>query len=395
MIADCGLRIADLEVSNEKNQVTTGIPPTNLQLAIRNPQSNLPSCLAAPCGPCSRHILMRNKLTLSRWWPAVILFGSVVGSVADPIAIKDGQKIAFLGDSITEGGWGNPVGYVRLVIAGLATNGIEVKPIPAGISGHKSDQMLARLKHDVLDQKPDWMTLSCGVNDVWHGEKGIPLDAYKNNIGAIIDLAQEAGIRVMLLTSTPIGENLGNANNQKLAAYNEFLRKKAVEKNCLLADLSADFHAKLRDRLPNSTGNALTTDGVHMNTDGNIVMARGILKAFGLDAGELWKANEKWKDIPEGGRINFTFKGGSTNTLPGAFRGTLREREKLEALAQGENKALEPMLQGIFSEEARKFLKPTGQYADVQSIFDAGAQKRVQVELQKNFNARVQELLKR
>ncbi len=70
------------------------------------------------------------------------------------ISVKSGDKIAFLGDSITAGGWGNPAGYVKLVIAGLEANGVKAEPIPAGISGHKSDQMLARLDKDVLSKKP-------------------------------------------------------------------------------------------------------------------------------------------------------------------------------------------------------------------------------------------------
>ncbi len=105
---------------------------------------------------------------------------------AAAIAAQDGQTVAFLGDSITQGGWQNPAGYVRLIVAGFSNNGVSIKPVPAGISGHKSDQMLARLDRDVLSKKPDWMTLSCGVNDVWHGEKGIPLDRYKSNITAIV-----------------------------------------------------------------------------------------------------------------------------------------------------------------------------------------------------------------
>jgi hypothetical protein len=51
-----------------------------------------------------------------------------------------GQKIAFLGDSITQGGMG-PTGYVSLVISGLKANGINAGCIGAGISGHKSNQM--------------------------------------------------------------------------------------------------------------------------------------------------------------------------------------------------------------------------------------------------------------
>jgi hypothetical protein len=28
--------------------------------------------------------------------------------------------------------------------------------------------LLARLDAEVISKKPQWMTLSCGVNDVWH-----------------------------------------------------------------------------------------------------------------------------------------------------------------------------------------------------------------------------------
>ena len=211
------------------------------------------------------------------------------------VAVKDGQAFAFLGDSITQGGWGSRNGYVRLIVAGLATNGITVKPVPAGIGGHKSNQMLERLDRDVLQKKPDWMTLSCGVNDVWHGEKGIPLDQYKTNITAIVDRCQKAGVQVVLLTSTPIGENLDNGNNAKLAPYNEFLRSLARDKQCRLADLSADFHAAIKARsATGATGNGFTTDGVHMNPAGNRLMALGVLRALGLSADQVQKAETFW-----------------------------------------------------------------------------------------------------
>jgi len=63
---------------------------------------------------------------------------------AAEVAVKSGEKIAFMGDSITQAG-ARPGGYVRLVISGLEANGIKTTAIPAGISGHKSNQMLARL----------------------------------------------------------------------------------------------------------------------------------------------------------------------------------------------------------------------------------------------------------
>ncbi len=217
---------------------------------------------------------------------------------AGTIAIQNGQKLAFMGDSITQQGWGHPAGYVKLVVAGLDANGVKVEPIPAGISGHKSNQMLARLDKDVLSKKPNWMTLSCGVNDVWHGAKGVPLDEYKKNITEIIDKSHAAGVKVMILTSTMIKEDAANAENQKLAEYNDFLRAVAKEKKLLLADLNADMQAALKkiDK-PEKPGKALTVDGVHMNPAGDKMMATGILKAFGLDDAQLAKAHAEWEKV--------------------------------------------------------------------------------------------------
>jgi lysophospholipase L1-like esterase len=230
--------------------------------------------------------------------------------VTAEIAVKSGEKIAFLGDSITQGGWSNPAGYVRLVIAGLEANGIKVEPVPAGISGHKSDQMLARLDKDVLSKKPQWMTLSCGVNDVWHGPRGVPLDdamtksgtydekvasrgTYKKNITAIIDQATAAGVKPVMLTATVIHENLASKENGLLAPYNDFLRQLAKEKNVPMADLYAMFEERIKaENKPNVK--VLTSDGVHMNAEGNKLMAVGVLKAFRLNEAELDKAKASW-----------------------------------------------------------------------------------------------------
>ncbi len=218
--------------------------------------------------------------------------GALQVEAAD-VAVKEGQKIAFLGDSITQAG-ARPGGYVTLVIRGLEANGIKTTAVPAGISGHKSNQMLARLERDVLAKKPDWMTLSCGVNDVWHGAKGVPLDQYKENITKIVAQCQAKGIKVMILTSTMIGEDASNANNGKLATYNDFLRELAKEKKCLLADLNADMQAVLEKAGPDRKDKILTRDGVHMNAAGNQMMAAGVLKAFGLDAKQIKKARKSW-----------------------------------------------------------------------------------------------------
>lgn len=226
---------------------------------------------------------------------AAMVVGSTMALAAE-LPVKDGQKIAFMGDSITAGG-AKPKGYVSLTIKGLEANGIKTTAIPAGISGHKSNQMLARLEKDVLSKKPDWMTLSCGVNDVWHGAKGVSLEDYKVNITKIVEQCQAAGVKVMILTSTMIKEAQTNELNQKLIPYNDFLRTLAAEKKCLLADLNAEMQAAIAKAGPEKKGNLLTGDGVHMNGAGNEMMALGVLKAFGLSEDQLQKAQKSWAEI--------------------------------------------------------------------------------------------------
>jgi lysophospholipase L1-like esterase len=220
---------------------------------------------------------------------AVTLLFSAPSGRAE-ILVKNGETIAFLGDSITELGWTHAAGYVKLTISGLEANGIKTTAIPAGRSGQKSDEMLARLEQDILSKKPDWLTLSCGVNDVWHGTKGIPLDRFQTNITALIDRAQTAHIKVVLLTATGIGEDLENANNKKVAVYNAFLRSLAKQKNCLLADVNVDFRKTLSSTA--ATGKVLTTDGVHMNSAGDRVMSERILRTLGLTDAQLGTAQD-------------------------------------------------------------------------------------------------------
>jgi lysophospholipase L1-like esterase len=155
--------------------------------------------------------------------------------------------------------------------------------------------MLTRLEKDVLNHKPQWMTLSCGVNDVWHGDRGVALEPYKQNITAIVDRAQAAGIKVMILTSTMIREDQANDLNKRLAPYNSFLKELALEKKCLFADLNADMQEALK-HFPKDApkGKQLTSDGVHMNALGNQMMAKGILKAFGMTDQGIAAAEAEW-----------------------------------------------------------------------------------------------------
>ena len=233
---------------------------------------------------------MKNTVLAAACAMATCAFGEIM--------VKDGDTLAFLGDSITQLGQQSADGYVNLTIRALAAEGVRVKPVKAGISGHKSNNMLARLNRDVLSKKPRWMTLSCGVNDVWHQDhgKGVSLEDYKANVTKILDACAASNCTVVVLTATMF-EKPGlekESHNVKLAPYNEWLRAEAKRRNLPLADLNAMMwaaHAK-------DPKVKLTRDGVHMAAAGDRLMARGVLAALGVREDRFaWIEREAWKPV--------------------------------------------------------------------------------------------------
>ena len=131
--------------------------------------------------------------------------------------IKDGDSIAFMGDSITQlGNLQKPNGYVNLVIEGLKAAGVNAVSIPAGVGGNTTRHMLARLEKDVIAKKPVWMTLNSGINDAGP----LSVEEFGANLTKIVDQAGAAGIKVILMTTTVgAGENLDAPSSLKCLKF--------------------------------------------------------------------------------------------------------------------------------------------------------------------------------
>jgi lysophospholipase L1-like esterase len=87
--------------------------------------------------------------------------------------LKDGEKILFIGDSITDCGrleenfpLGN--GYVKMFSDMLTVREPEknIKIINRGISGNTIIELKERWHEDVLNHSPDWLSIKIGINDV-------------------------------------------------------------------------------------------------------------------------------------------------------------------------------------------------------------------------------------
>ena len=219
------------------------------------------------------------------------LFALVLSLIGPPPAdtpkdlqLKPGDKIVAIGDSITAGG-----GYLRDIDAVLAQQYPDPnipKVVNKGIGGQKAEDLVKRFDKDVVQQKPAFVTISIGINDVWHRLKS-PHDekilaAYKENVGKMVDAAQKAGIKVILLAPTVIQEDASAEGNKRLVMYVEAEKQIAAEKKCQFVDLHAMFLTALKQKPVDQKGNWLTGDGVHMKPLGDGIMAVGVLRALGV-----------------------------------------------------------------------------------------------------------------
>ena len=283
------------------------------------------------------------------------------------LLVKSGEKVLFLGDSITQFG-NNPYGYVRLVESALKTAGCRIEVIPAGVSGNKSTQMLSRFRR-LIAQKPDWLLVNCGVNDVAHSTKRVELPEYQKNMRDIFDMAQNAGIKVMVLTPTVIGEDLGNKNNQKLAGYIKFLREEAAARKLVLADTAKAFETALKS-CTRKEKLKLTVDGLHMNGYGNQLMAATVLQAFGMDKEKLSAATAHWQQIPS--MIPLYNRWHEPEYLI-----SIPEYEALCSQAEKQNKACNPYILELIRAHAAKLMKkqPVSEQKSPSDMKNKGAKK--------------------
>lgn len=220
---------------------------------------------------------------------AVFLLGSLSANLesAEPMKLKKEDRVVFLGDSITQAG-AAAGGYVAQVRESLGRTAPElgIDIIGAGISGNRVPDLEKRLEKDVLAKKPTVVVIYIGINDVWHSQngRGTPKDEYEAGLARIIHQITATGARVILCTPTVIGEKTDGSNplDKMLDEYCDISRKVAEETKSQLLDLRKAFLGYLKTNNPKNVAQGiLTTDTVHLNSDGNRFLSLLMLDALG------------------------------------------------------------------------------------------------------------------
>ena len=203
------------------------------------------------------------------------------------------MRILFQGDSITDAGrdYNNDGalgrGYALLVEAALGfSEPGEHTFINKGISGNRIVDVYARMKRDILNYKPDVMSILIGVNDVWHelsdSPNGVDAEKFFKVYSMLIEEVKEAlpDIKIMIMEpfvleacSTEANWEYFNVETKKRA---EMAKKIAEKYNLAFIPLQDGFDA-LAKKAPN---NYWLGDGVHPTAKGHEFIKGEWLKAY-------------------------------------------------------------------------------------------------------------------
>ena len=209
------------------------------------------------------------------------------------------KRILFQGDSITDCGRSREVltdvgnGYPYLVRAhyGLEKPG-QFEIVNRGISGNRSVDVYARIKQDIINLKPDYMSILMGVNDVWHElaiQNGVATPKFEKIYTMLIEEVLEAlpDIKLMILEPYALPGSATEGTLEDGRDKYTVFRKDTEEKAAACRRVAEKFNipfvplqAKL-DAMANAYGTeSVSGDGVHPNVTGHLLIARAWMEAF-------------------------------------------------------------------------------------------------------------------
>jgi len=153
------------------------------------------------------------------------LFAALLLTASLPAAAQ-APVIAILGDSLSAA-YGIPAerGWTALLQQRLAGEGYRHQVVNASISGDTTRGGLTRLPSLLEKHRPGVLVVELGGND---GLRGVPIAETRANLTQIIERAQAAGAKVVLV-GVQLPPNYGKAFTKRFAAmFDELAREHAV-----------------------------------------------------------------------------------------------------------------------------------------------------------------------
>jgi lysophospholipase L1-like esterase len=252
-------------------------------------------------------------MSLRRPLLALAAIATTLGVFAADFAIRDGDRVVFLGDSITEQrlyttyieayaltrhpdwklsfrnvGWGGDTAWLRqrahpdegrlFAAEGEALDGMVTNAVARGLG------------RDVLPHRPTFVTVKFGMND--HSYQKFRPDIFRAYARSQAEIARElqaAGARVAFLTPQPIEERRPDPDkddrNLSLRRFSDGLKDVATQAGAGFVDQFQPFmDLMLTARAKDPKAFIGGGDAVHPGHSGQLLMAWAVLKGLGATA---------------------------------------------------------------------------------------------------------------
>ena len=209
--------------------------------------------------------------------------------------IEPNSKLVMIGDSITDANRVKPIGeglfdaygkgYVCQVEALLTTAypTRRIRVVNQGLSGNTVRDLKNRWQQDVLDLKPDWVSIMIGINDVWRQfdspfqtETHVHLDEYAATLEELVLRTRPLLKGLVLLSPYFIEQNKSDPMRLQMDRYGAAVRDLAKRSDATFVDVQAAFDAVIAHCHPM----ALAWDRIHPGAPGHMVITRAFLKAL-------------------------------------------------------------------------------------------------------------------
>jgi lysophospholipase L1-like esterase len=207
--------------------------------------------------------------------------------------IQDGERMLFIGDSITDCGRRDRAiplgdGYVS-IFAELATARYperNIEWVNTGIGGNRTTHLRERWQPDVIDHRPDRLSIKIGINDLHsvlrRDPDAVPPDRYRRNLDEILTSTRQAlgDIPVILITpfyiSTNMDDEVQGTVLRMILQYIDVVEDMSAKYDTLLLNLHDVFQEQLRYRSPST----FCPEPVHPNHTGHLVIADALMEVL-------------------------------------------------------------------------------------------------------------------
>jgi lysophospholipase L1-like esterase len=211
---------------------------------------------------------------------------------ADSFYLKNGDRVVFYGDSITDQRL-----YTVITETYVVTRypNLDVGFVHSGwggdkVSGGGGGPIDLRLQRDVLAYKPSVMTIMLGMNDgLYRAETEETDKTFFNGYKHIVDTVKSAvpGIRITAIQPSPYDDvtrapNFPGGYNEVLISFGKWIGNYGKEAGLNIADLNTGVVQMLRraNELSPEEAQKIIPDRVHPGFSGHLIMAEQLLKSW-------------------------------------------------------------------------------------------------------------------